>query len=86
MNVWDRVCGSGPRNFDSPMPPWAERADFTASLLNAIAELSAWAAMVASDLDDRAERARLAMLLAQVERCLMTLRLGLSEAITREAK
>ncbi len=66
-----------------PVLPATDRAEFTARLLREITELSAWAAMVASDLDDRAERARLVMMLVQVERCLMTLRVGLHEAIAR---
>lgn len=86
LTIWDRVCGSGVRNFDVPVRPVVERADFTADLLNTIAGIAAWAAMVASDLDDPVLRGHLTRCLAEIDRCLWMLRIGVGEATMREAK
>lgn len=90
MDVWGKVFTSEARNFDEParwlLQPTVGRADFTGGLLRAVAEMAAWAAQVASDLDDPDERARLTAIVAAMEQLLGVLRVGAAEAATREVQ
>jgi hypothetical protein len=88
--VWDRVLAIQDRGFDGP-EPWLQRpgvppGEFPRQLLRSIAEVAGWAARCGCDLDDADDRARLSACLAAVEGCLVPLRVGLFEAMTREAK
>lgn len=88
--VWDRMSAVQDRGFDSP-EPWLQRpdvppAEFARQLLRSVAEVAGWTAVNGCDLDDPDDRARLSACLAAVEACLVPLRVGLFEAMTREAK